>query len=189
MLSVFLRSWVLGQDFTGGGGALPNCCSSQILCWTALNLSNNGLYWHCPTHIPIRSWVLGQDFTRRVLRFFIRHRPLSVYLSLCHITTHMPGFPPPFSHTVSDQNRMVGMRLSLHPKIKIIHSPEKELYVYSAWICYSRNETSLPTSLPSPATPPSPLTATLVSSWCHMFHVSIHIKSLLPIYSNKTHAN
>ena len=43
-------------------------------------------------------------FLDKILRFFVRHRLLFVYLSFHHITVHVRKFPSPSVFTVSDQN-------------------------------------------------------------------------------------
>ena len=51
--------------------------------------------------------VFGQDITRRTSRFFIGHRPPHVYLTSC-MGFFLPGLPPPFLHTASDQKLEAG---------------------------------------------------------------------------------
>ena len=55
--------------------------------------------------------VLGQNITGRTSRFFVRHRPPSVYPHV-YLTSRtclfLPGLPPPFLHTVCDQKLEAG---------------------------------------------------------------------------------
>ena len=65
-------------------GAMPDCCNSQTLCWSAWSLPNNKQYWHCLLNIT--SQVPAQDITRRTRDSLSGTGPLtSTFMSTwCH---------------------------------------------------------------------------------------------------------
>ena len=80
--------------------AVPDHCNSQTFHWSASSLRSNELYWRCLT-LQSHWQVLGQDITRRTLRFFIGHCPLTFTLmsTWCHACDSSPRpFPSVFTY-------------------------------------------------------------------------------------------
>ena len=89
-------------------GAVTDSCNSQTLRWSASSLPNRTID---TVFRMLQSQVLGQNITRRTLRFFVGHRPPHIY-SHVYLTSRtwlfLPGLPPPFLHTASDQKLEAG---------------------------------------------------------------------------------
>ena len=72
--------------------AMPNRRNSRSLRWSASNLPNNELYWHCLSNAVVKS-----PLTRYIYRKGLAlsgTAPLSVYLLLCH-NMYMTKSPRP----------------------------------------------------------------------------------------------
>ena len=80
----------------GQRAAVPVCCNSQTLRWSASNLLNNELYWRCFSNVTV--WT---RYYKKDLKI-----PSSGTAPLVHLTftdvmhVTLPGLdPPPFLHT------------------------------------------------------------------------------------------
>ena len=79
-------------------------CNSQTFCWSASNLSNDKQYNDTFFH--------NLKFLGKILQEGPQHSssgnvPLHVYLTSCK-GLFLPGLPPPFLHTASDQKLEAG---------------------------------------------------------------------------------
>ena len=91
------------------GGRCPTVAIA-VSCRTVPGAMNDGWYWHCLAN-TLASSPQTDSTSERASRFFVGHRPPCVFL-LCNRTwPNLPGLPPPYLHTVSDQILEVGMRL------------------------------------------------------------------------------
>ena len=72
-----------GRQRVDRWGVVPNCCNyKHCIDQPQVYRTTSCIDAVFPT---LQSQVLGQDTTRRTSRFFVGHRPPSVYLSLRHI--------------------------------------------------------------------------------------------------------
>ena len=90
--------------------AVPDHCNSQTLHWSASSLLNNELYWHCLLNVTVSSsWT---RYYKKDLKILRRAPPPSCLPPHVYLTSRMwlflPGLPPLFLHTVSDQKLEVG---------------------------------------------------------------------------------